>query len=455
MITGKLGVIKVCEIDFGKRGRQDYKDVSSLASSIKERGLIHPIAVTPHPLGNGFLLLAGGRRLRAHQLLGEENIECKVFPPGLSELEVKTIELSENIHREDLEYHERIAMEKEVRDLMVQIHGRKISTAQDAPGVSDRDVACMLGISHAKLVQDLGLAATMETFSDIDWTKCKNRSEALKLKDNIGKVFVRQEAAKRFEETIGSTAKDNIKRKMANCYVVGDFFENVVKIPDNSINLVEIDPPYAIDLQGMKKKTGYGNYSYGETGYNEVEKSDYTDFMLRTLKECYRVMAQDSFLILWFSPDPWFQPCLDWLRASKFSVRGLPCVWAKGEEDNEGVVKLTTGQTHSPMRHLASSCEFFFYAKKGDPRIIRQGRTNHFGYKPVPPTRKIHPTERPLDLMTDVLTTFSMEGSRVLVPFAGSGNTLIAAFNNKMTPIGFDLGSTHKEAYMVRLEEML
>lgn len=455
MLKGELAVVKVADIDFGERGRKEYTEIPSLATSIKEKGLIHPIAIMPHPIGKGFLLLAGGRRLRAFIHLNLEDIECKVFPPGLSELDIKVIELAENIHREDLIYIEKIAMQKQIKDLMIAIHGKKISTAEDAPGVSDRDIANMLGISRTKLSEDLALADTMDTFKEIDWKKLKNRSEALKLKENIGTIIVRQEAAKRFEETVGNGAKDNLKRKLANCYVVGDFLEYVKNIPDNSINLVEIDPPYAINLQDKKKKTGAGNYSYGETGYNEVDKEDYPEFIQKTLSECFRVMAQDAWLILWFSPDPWFAPCLNWLRNAGLNVRGLPCVWAKGEADDEGLVESTTGQTHSPIRHLASSCEFFLYAKKGDPRIVRQGRTNLFGFKPVPPKKKIHPTERPMELMIEVLTTFASEGSRVLVPFAGSGNTLLAAFKSKMIPIGFDLGEVHKEGYLARLENFV
>ena len=93
----------------------------------------------------------------------------------------------------------------------------------------------------------------------------------------------------------------------------------------------------------------------------------------------------------------------------------------------------------------------FFYAKKGDPRIIRQGRTNVFGYKPVPVGQKIHPTERPKEMMQDILTTFVLEDSKVLVPFAGSGNTILAAYESNMIAVGFDIGVEHKEAYVARL----
>jgi DNA modification methylase len=117
----------------------------------------------------------------------------------------------------------------------------------------------------------------------------------------------------------------------------------------------------------------------------------------------------------------------------------------------------TTGQTLSPKRHLGSAAEYFFYATKGDPEINKMGRNNVFSYKPVPAKRKVHPTERPLALIGEVLCTFSLEGSRVLVPFAGSGKTLLAAFNNKRIAVGFDLGKLHRDGFleMIQRKEIL
>jgi len=458
---GTLAVIPLGDIDYGDRGRQDYKDIAALATSIREHGLVHPIAIMPHPEANGkYLLLAGGRRLRACEHLNSERIECKIFPGRLSELEIRSIELLENIQREDLEYHEKVRMAKKIRDLMVEIHGRKKSTSPDAPGVSDRDVAKMIGITHGKLSQDIGLAETMEKFPDVPWEQCKNKAEAMKLKENISRVFIRQEAAKQFEEAIREdngalTLRDAQRQKLASFYLVGDFFEMVKKVPSELFNLVEVDPPYSIDLGKIKKKTGFGNYSYSEKGYNEILKEDYPKFIFETLSECYRVMKKDSWLIFWFSPDPWYPFILEAMRKIGFNVRGLPCVWAKGEAEEGELVETTSGQTNTPIRHLASSVEFFFYAKKGDPKLNKMGRTNHFGFKPVPPSKKIHPTERPLELMDEILTTFVMEGSRVLVPFAGSGNTLISAYRNKMLPIGYDLGEIHREGFLTRIKEVI
>lgn len=456
MNESRLATVEITLIDPGNRARKNYKDIPALASDIKKRGLLHPIAVMDkEELDEGYLLLAGGRRLVASKHAGISGIDCKIFPFGLSTLEIKSIELMENILREDLDYVEEVNLEREILQLQEAIHGKKLSTSPDATGVSLTDVAGIMGISREKLRKDIDLADTMDRFPEVDWKSLKNHTEAMKLRDNIGKIVVRQEAVKRFEAEVGSSTQARYVKRLQDSYVMGDFFEFSKQIPDNSINLVEIDPPYAIRLGDVKKKTGVGNYSFGEEGYNEISAEDYPEFLLETFHECYRMMAQDSFLLCWFGPEPWFKPVLDMLCSCKFNVRGMPCIWSKGEPDDDGIVKKTTGQTNSPMRHLPNSYEMFFYAKKGDPRINRMGRTNEFGHKPVPPNQKIHPTERPLELMKDILTTFTPEGSRVLVPFAGSGSTLVAAYESKMTAIGFDIGVEHKEAYVARLITLL
>jgi ParB family transcriptional regulator, chromosome partitioning protein len=55
----------IAEIRIGKRIRKDMGDVQSLAESIEDLGLLHPVLVTPDGL-----LLSGERRLRAAKLLG-------------------------------------------------------------------------------------------------------------------------------------------------------------------------------------------------------------------------------------------------------------------------------------------------------------------------------------------------------------------------------------------------
>jgi ParB family chromosome partitioning protein len=57
--------MNIADIKIGQRIRKDMGDVQSLAESIEDLGLLHPVLVTPDGL-----LLSGERRLRAAKLLG-------------------------------------------------------------------------------------------------------------------------------------------------------------------------------------------------------------------------------------------------------------------------------------------------------------------------------------------------------------------------------------------------
>jgi site-specific DNA-methyltransferase (adenine-specific) len=113
-----------------------------------------------------------------------------------------------------------------------------------------------------------------------------------------------------------------------------------------------------------------------------------------------------------------------------------------------------SGQTMNPGIRLASAYEPFFWARKGEPALARQGAINVWPFSPVSSTKKTHPTERPLELMSSIISTFAFPKSRVLVPFAGSGVSLLAAAQLGMLPLGFDLTQQYKESFTVKVMEM-
>jgi len=433
---GKLAFVKLDDIKFGNRRREDYGAVDELAKSISERGLIHPIAVQSDTGDPPYVLAAGGRRYLAHKLLGRSEIACRIYDHPLTELELKAIELFENIDRKDLTPQEDCYLKRDIHNLMVEIHGKKVSTTPGADGWSMRDTAHALGKSVSTISEDIKLADAAEKMPHLELDKCKTKKEALKTIERFEQTIVRGELAKRAEKELGT---DNTK--LAQSYIVKDFCEGVKDIPTGSIDLVEIDPPYAIDLPGIKKSDLSYKATYGET-YNEIDKKIYGEFIINTLSECYRVMKPDSWLLMWFGPEPWFEKIFDAINTCGFKCRRIPALWTKGEQP---------GQCFQPSIYLGNSYEMFFYARKGSPTIKKQGRKAQFDYPPVDPAKKVHPTERPVELMEEVLSTFAWEGSRVLVPFAGSGNTLIAAHNLKMLPIGYDLSEEYRDAFVARL----
>ena len=216
------------------------------------------------------------------------------------------------------------------------------------------------------------------------------------------------------------------------------------------MHLVEIDPPYAIKLMEQKKSEGESQYM--STDYNEIPASIYLNGdphgtwkgINLLLKECYRVMADHSWLLIWFAPEPWFDSIYKAIKEAGFETTRMCPIWTK-----------PSGQTKQPEIHLPNSYEMFFYAWKGRPAIARQRSRNTFDYSGVPTQNKVHPTERPIEMMKDIYETFAFPGSRVLIPFAGSGNGIIAAHQSGMTAVGFDLTRGYRDSFLVKVHGMV
>ena len=83
------------------RKRFDDAAIDGLVESVREKGILQPILVRPHPTeSNVYEIVAGERRWRAAQRAKLH--EIPVLVRDLSDRDTLEIALVENIHREDL-----------------------------------------------------------------------------------------------------------------------------------------------------------------------------------------------------------------------------------------------------------------------------------------------------------------------------------------------------------------
>ncbi len=100
--------VRIADIQIGERHRKDMGDLESLAQSIAEVGLLHPVVVTPDAR-----LIAGERRIRACLMLGWTDIPATV-------VDLPSIirgECDENLIRKDFTPTEAAAIAKELEPL--------------------------------------------------------------------------------------------------------------------------------------------------------------------------------------------------------------------------------------------------------------------------------------------------------------------------------------------------
>jgi len=91
-------------------------DLDTLAESLREHGLLHPVGVRPLPDGR-FELVYGARRVAAARWLGWRVIQASLHL-HLDEEPALVAGLAENLHRKDLAPRERVAALR----LLAQIH---------------------------------------------------------------------------------------------------------------------------------------------------------------------------------------------------------------------------------------------------------------------------------------------------------------------------------------------
>lgn len=104
-------LVDIKEIKVSDRIRKDFGDIEELARDIDQNGLINPIVLTPD-----YQLIAGERRLRAHQYLKRQQVEARVMEISDYEHQLR-LEISENEHRKEFTFSERIEWAKRLEEV--------------------------------------------------------------------------------------------------------------------------------------------------------------------------------------------------------------------------------------------------------------------------------------------------------------------------------------------------
>ncbi|MHB8413906.1 MAG: DNA methyltransferase [Acidiferrobacteraceae bacterium] len=422
----RLEIVPLDKIHWNKRYREDLGDIDSLAESMQEKGVLQPITITPD-----YELLAGERRVTAARKAGLVEIPALVRSKE-DAIDAREIELMENVLRKDFTWSERCALEQEIDRLYKE---KNLDW-------SGRKTAQLLSRSQSSISRDLQLAKAIEDIPEL--AEYKTADEAYKVlkkleEDAIVTTLRERQSIAMNNDGLERGLKLALKLADSN-YHIGDTFKGLAELrSDGLVHVIECDPPYGIDLASVKSSKD--SPTSNVHSYNEIDKSEYPAFIKRLAKELYRVAGQHAWLVFWFGPT-WQHETITALRDSGWQVDDIPAIWAK-----------PNGQTLQPELYLGRAYEPFFLARKGKPVLMKRGRLNMFNYSGVPSTTKYHPTERPVQLIQDILETLSVPRQVVLVPFLGSGATLRAAYNCGMSAFGWDLNGEYKNRFMLAVEQ--
>ena len=410
-------LLEIKSIKVGERFRKRFDDIDALAESIKRYGLIAPIVIDED---NN--LIAGERRFKAHQLLKRRKIEV-IYMKDLDELGKKEIELEENIQRKAFTWIEEVNAKSELHKLKQQMHGAAIK-GHNSDGWKVKDTAKALGESPGTVSMDIQLARGLKAFPDL--LKEKSKTTAFKKMKRLQEAIMQEELNKRLKER-GIIERPEVKN--GNCVEIMSGMEA------ESVDLIVTDPPYGIDVG---KAHTYNRMTMTDTRF---EDSDFKTFDLldKAFAQMFRVLKNDRHMYVFCGIDK-VPDVIRLLVKHGFEVHKLPLIWDKG-----------SGSYPSQMTSYVHSYECFLHVSKGRRKLNGTPR-DVFPIKRVPSSRKIHPTEKPTEILRDLIKMSSIPGEVVFDPFAGSGATLVAAKETNRQAKGVELDVGFYESICKRLE---
>lgn len=435
----------ISDIIIKNRTRVDIGDIASLAENIDMVGQLSPILID-----SDNNLIDGFRRIQASKKLKRSTIEVRIVD-GISKDDHFLIELLSNMDHKEFTWYEDI-------ELKYKLHNYwKNLAEQNKKSWGYRETSKRLRCSIGGLSTDLAFAEALKVFPELKEQSTKGRAkEAYKALGNQADAIQRMKSftdeekerlAKLQSGTLETISKntvsdetledtDKARRKVAGLkteeanqttapikvtYIAENYKTFLNKIPDNSVGVVELDPPYAIDFEN----------TYGKTSKIESKATDWTEkqlfeFYYNYLPLIYEKMLDASWVLCWTGKEH-FTAINKIAEEIGFSTQQPGC-WPK-----------PGGSTNQPKKNMISNWEMFLLFRKGNAQF----NTSSF-YSSLPQmatntaSKRIHQWEKPIEVYDYFLKAIGRPGTIFLSPFAGSGNCLISAAKIRMYPIGCD-----------------
>lgn len=188
----------------------------------------------------------------------------------------------------------------------------------------------------------------------------------------------------------------------------GDCLEVMRRMPNECVDLVVTDPPFHVTITGGTRKTP----SYTKL-LNTNWRSDFA-----WLGEAHRVLREGSALYIFTNDDD-----ISFLRIA---------LQEAGLKIYQQLHWIKTNPLPSYTKHsYRGGVELAFYCCRGAPSYFAertQRELRSYWLLPIVggAERTVHPTQKPLKLMTEWIENSCPPGGVVLDPFMGSGTTLVA-----------------------------
>lgn len=405
------------------RWRKEMGDVRELAESIKTKGQIHPIL-----LDRENNLVCGGRRLAACITAG---IDVKAAYTHLVDpLILRELELEENLRRKNFTPGEEVLAVQELHSLKISQHGQASSGKKG--GWTLDQTAELVGKTRGSVISDLQMAEAVKAFPELMKAKKKNViTKAMK-------------GMERLQNSIAGLAKheEAVKANVEKYHIYhGDSLAFMKQMESKSVDILFTDPMYGIEAD--KNAIGVGGVTGGVTsaGFMLDDSADPALAFLATLaKESFRFTTDKAHGYVFVGPE-FFNFVRQLFLDAGWLVFHKPIIW----------IKSSSGQSNMPSCWPASCYEMALYIRKYESRLVKEGQPDWVECPMVNPSVKIHPYEKPIKLVENLLERVAFPGQKLYDPCMGSGAIVEAGVRQKLFVTA---GDQSLEAYSTALARL-
>jgi site-specific DNA-methyltransferase (adenine-specific) len=216
-----------------------------------------------------------------------------------------------------------------------------------------------------------------------------------------------------------------------------DCIEGMKIIPNESVDLLLTDPPYNVSQKSNFHTMGRKGVDFGEWD-KEFDQQEWLEIA------CDKVKKSGSVII--FNDYKNIGEMKTVLEKNGFTIKEM-LIWHK-----------TNPMPRNRDRLYVTSIEMALWAVKGKGWIFNRQRDTYenaiFETPIVNHKKRIHPTQKPIEVISELVKIHSNENDIILDCFMGSATTAVAATLNNRKWIGFELEKEYIELANKRLEQI-
>lgn len=213
------------------------------------------------------------------------------------------------------------------------------------------------------------------------------------------------------------------------------------KLPDCCIDLVVTDPPYndksMFRGQGGKIRQGQKLGSHGWFANDQIDEGEFNTLFLAVLKELQRILKPNSHIYIFCNHK--VMERFKTMLIEHFRFINL-LVWDK--------MMFGLGWCYRPQYEL------ILLGSKGANKIKIKNKGNILRFRRLVNNHRRHPTQKPENIISELISNSSQEDDLVFDPFAGSGTTLVAAAKLNRKFLGCEIDPRYFEMAQLRLKQL-